>query len=156
MNTVKAAAGSGRDRVERYRDPKVIRRLLEATRTIAVVGLSPKQDRPSWRVAAYLCEAGYRIIPVNPTAVGTEILGEKCYTDLLSVPERVDLVNVFRRPEECREVAEQAVAIKAKALWLQQGIVNFEAAGLATNAGLDVVMDACLAIEHLKFSGTRG
>lgn len=136
-----------------YRDRETIRELLEKTRTIAVVGLSPKPDRPSWRVAEYLQAAGYEIIPVNPNA--QEVLGEKSYPDLLSIPTRVDLVNVFRRPEDCLPIAEQAVAIKAKALWLQQGIVNLEAADVARKAGLAVVMDACLAVEHLNDAAMR-
>jgi uncharacterized protein len=136
-----------------YRDRETIRELLEKTRTIAVVGLSPNPDRPSWRVAEYLQAAGYEIIPVNPNA--QEVLGEKCYPDLLSIPTRVDLVNVFRRPEDCLPIAEQAVAIGAKALWLQQGIVNLEAADVARKAGLAVVMDACLAVEHLNDAAMR-
>ncbi len=118
--------------------------------TIAVVGLSPKEDRPSIDVARYLLDHGYKIIPVNPGQ--DEILGHKCYPNLSAIPEPVDLVDVFRRPEHCPPIAEQAVAISAKALWLQLGIVNDDAARIASNAGLLVVMDRCIKIEHARLS----
>jgi predicted CoA-binding protein len=113
-----------------------------------VVGLSPKPERDSHEVAKYLQQQGYRIIPVNPAA--ERILGERSYPDLKSVPEPVDLVDVFRRPEETLPIARDAVAIKAKALWLQIGIVNDEAAGIARRGGLDVVMDRCCMVEHRR------
>ena len=134
-----------------YQDPLVIQQLLREARTIAVVGLSADTQRASWIVANYLQQAGYRIIPVNPKE--TEILGEKVYPDLASIPERVDLVNVFRRPADCLAVAEQAVAIHAPALWLQLGLINLEAAERARQAGLTVVMDRCIEIEHLRYFG---
>jgi hypothetical protein len=116
--------------------------------TIAVVGLSPKPDRPSNDVARYLLAQGYRMIPVNP--VQDEILGLKCYPNLAAIPEPVDLVDVFRRPEHCPPIAQEAVAIGAKALWLQLGIVNDDAARIASDAGLLVVMDRCINIEHAR------
>ena len=122
--------------------------ILKESRTIAVVGLSPSPERDSNSVALYLREQGYRIIPVNPTV--DEVLGEKSYPSLTAIPEPVDLVDVFRRSEEVLPIAEEAIAIKAKALWLQLGVVNQEAADLARNAGVDVVMDECTAREHSR------
>ncbi len=124
---------------------QTIDRIL-AMPTIAIVGLSPKEERASNGVARYLLEHGYRIIPVNP--VQKEILGLKCYPNLAAIDEPVDAVDVFRRPEACPPIAEEAVAIGAKALWLQLGIVSKEAARVATAGGLLVVMDHCLNIEH--------
>ncbi|HET7560480.1 MAG TPA: CoA-binding protein [Limnochordia bacterium] len=120
--------------------------IFAQTRTIAVVGLSPDPDRSSHGVASYLQQAGYRIIPVNPNA--RAVLGERAYPDLRSVPEPVDLVDVFRRSEFVPEIAEETVAISAKALWLQLGVVHEPAARRARAAGLTVVMDRCLAVEH--------
>jgi uncharacterized protein len=121
-----------------------LKRLLEATRTIAVVGASSKPDRPSYGVFARLQRAGYRVIPVNPFE--TEVHGERAYASLAEVPERIDLVDVFRRAEEAPAVAEDAVRAGAKVLWLQLGVVNEAAAGRAREAGLTVVMDECLAV----------
>jgi hypothetical protein len=135
-----------------YQDPGLIRTVLSTTRTIAIVGLSPKPERPSYFVSTYLQYEGYRIIPVNPRA--DTILGEKSYPDLLSIPEPVDMVNVFRQPEECVDVAKQAVQIGAKTLWLQLRIVNLEAAQIARDAGLNVIMDRCIKIEHGRYSGS--
>ncbi len=134
-----------------YQDPAVIQRLLDGARTIAVVGLSADPQKASWIVASYLQKEGYRIIPVNPRA--DRILGEKAYPDLGRVPVPVDLVDVFRPAAECLEVARQAVAIKARALWLQLRIVNLEAAELAARAGLDVVLDRCVKMEHARYHG---
>jgi predicted CoA-binding protein len=125
-----------------------IQGILKESKTIAVVGLSPKPGRDSHEVAKYLQQQGYRIIPVNPAA--ERILGERSYPDLKSVPEPVDLVDVFRRPEETPLIARDAVAIGAKALWLQIGIVSDEAAGIARRGGLDVVMDRCSMVEHRR------
>jgi uncharacterized protein len=136
----------------KYQDPGMIRSILSVSRTIAIVGLSPKSERPSHFVGSYLNSEGYRVIPVNPLA--TEIFGEKAYPDLLSIPFPVDVVNVFRRPEDCVEIAQQAVAIGAKTLWLQLRIVNFEAARIAEDAGLNVIMDRCMKIEHGRYSGS--
>jgi hypothetical protein len=135
-----------------YQDPGVIRTVLSTTKTIAMVGLSPKSERPSHFVATYLKSEGYRVIPVNPMAA--EILGEKSYPDLLSIPDPVDMVDVFRQPDECVEIAKQAVQIGAKTLWLQLHVVNFEAARLAREAGLNVIMDRCVKIEHGRYNGS--
>jgi hypothetical protein len=135
-----------------YMDPGVIRAALSTNKTIAIVGLSPKPERPSYYVGTYLLSEGYRVIPVNPRA--TEILGQKSYPDLLSIPEPVDMVNVFRQPEECPDVAQQAVQIGAKTLWLQLRVISFEAAEIAAQAGLQVVMDRCVKIEHGRYSGS--
>jgi predicted CoA-binding protein len=124
-----------------------IRELLRAAHTVAVVGLSDKPDRDSYRVAAYLQSRGYRIIPVNPAV--TEVLGEPAYARLQEVPCSIDIVDVFRRPEHVPEVADAAVAVGAKALWLQEGVVHEEAAAKAKAAGLKVVMDKCILKEHL-------
>jgi len=135
-----------------YMDSRVIRTILATSKTVAIVGLSPKPERPSYFVGSYLQSEGYRVIPVNPRA--DEILGEKSYPDLLSIPFRVDLVDVFRQPEECVEVAKQAVQINAAALWLQLRVINFEAADIARAAGLHVVMDRCVKIEHGRYGGS--
>ena len=134
-----------------YQDPLVIQRLLASARTIAVVGLSTDPQRASYFVASYLKKEGYRIIPVNPKA--DAILGEKAYAHLSQIPESVDIVDVFRPASECLAVAEQAVAIGAKALWLQLKLVNIEAAALAARAGLDVVVDRCIKMEHGRYHG---
>jgi predicted CoA-binding protein len=133
-------------------DPE-LRALLGDARVVAVVGLSSKPNRPSHDVAKYLQESGYRIVPVNPRE--SEVLGERAYPSLLDIPAdlRVDVVDVFRRAEETPEVARQAVAIGAKALWLQEGIVNDEAAAIAMNGGLDLVMGICLKHERARLNG---
>jgi hypothetical protein len=125
-----------------------ISEILSAARVIAVVGLSPKADRPSYCVAAYLKNAGYKIIPVNPAQ--TEILGEKCYKSLLDIPEKIDIVDVFRRPEDVPAVAADAVKIGARVLWLQEGVISEAAAAIARDGGLEVVMDRCMLKEHLR------
>ena len=135
----------------KYQNPATIRNILRTTKTIAIVGLSPKSERPSYFVGSYLNYEGYRVIPVNPQA--KEIFGQKAYPDLLSIPEPVDMVDVFRRPEDCVEIAKQAIQIAAKTLWLQLRVVNFEAAELAEKAGLMVVMDRCAKIEHGRYTG---
>ena len=123
-------------------------KILNICRTVAVVGLSPKPDRPSNHVAKYLKEQGYRIIPVNTYA--GEILGETCYPDLSSIPEPVDVVNIFRRSEAVPPIVEEAIKIGAKAVWMQEGVINEEAAARAEEAGLLVVMDRCMLKEHRK------
>src|SRR6266481_3482461 len=125
-----------------------IAQILRGTKTIAVVGLSSNPMRPSYGVAEYLKTAGYRIIPVNPNE--TEVLGEKAYARLEDIPEPVDIVDVFRRAEELPAVAESAVGIGAKVLWMQLGIENAEAAEKARAAGLVVVEDSCLMVEHKR------
>lgn len=124
----------------------IARQILTQSKTIAVVGLSDNPQRPSHAVARYMQEHGYRIIPVNPGC--NEILGERCYPDLQSIPEKVDLVDVFRKPADTPEIAKAAVAIGAKALWLQLGVVNDEARQIAQSGGLQVIMDRCLKIDH--------
>ena len=124
-----------------------VTKILKETRTIAVVGLSNKQDRPSFQVASYLQRAGYKIIPVNP-ALNERVLDEISYPDLLSVESEVDLVNIFRKPEQAFQIVDQAITISAKAIWMQLGIVNQTAAEKAISHGLDVVMDRCIMIDH--------
>lgn len=127
--------------------------ILNTSRVIAVVGLSPKPDRPSNSVASYLKEKGYKIIPVNPGA--KEILQEACYPDLDSIPESVDVVDIFRRSEEVGPIVEEAIKIGAKSIWMQEGVINEEAATQAREAGLLVVMDKCMLIEHQQLKGSR-
>ena len=117
--------------------------------TIAVVGLSPKEHRPSHQVARYLLDAGYTIIPVNPGQ--DRILGLPCYPDLLSIRESVDVVDIFRRADQVLPIVQDGVSIGTKVIWMQQGIINEEAAELARQAGLTVVMDRCIKIEHERF-----
>lgn len=123
-----------------------ISHLLQSTRTIAVVGISDRPDRPSHFVSQYMQQAGYRIIPVNPRY--DTVLGVPCWPDLASIPESVDMVNVFRPSADTPPIARQAVTIGAQSLWLQQGIFNAEAEKIALDAGLLVVMDRCLKVEH--------
>jgi predicted CoA-binding protein len=140
------------DERRRYQNPGVIRRLLTTARTVAIVGMSADPQKASSFVASYLQHEGYRIIPVNPR--GGHVLGQTISPDLISIPEPVDIVDVFRPSADAPPFARQAVAIKAKALWLQLRIVSFEAAEIAEAAGLDVVMDRCLKMEHGRFNGT--
>lgn len=137
---------------ETYQNPLVIRRILHSARTIAIVGLSANRQKASNFVATYLRHEGYRIVPVNPGE--EEILGMRCYPDLLSVPESVDVVDVFRPAFDCPEIARQAVQVGAKALWLQLRIISLEAAEIAREGGLDVVMDRCTKMEHARYNGT--
>ena len=123
-----------------------LKRLFETVRTIAVVGCSPRPERPGHYVAKYLQDLGYRIIPVNPGQ--TESLGEKCYASLRDIPEPVDMVDCFRRAEDIPPVVEDAIAIGAKFVWMQLGIVNEEAAQRAMAAGIEVVMDRCPKIDY--------
>jgi predicted CoA-binding protein len=122
--------------------------ILNSCKVIAIVGLSSDPDRPSNRVASYLKGEGFRIIPVNPNE--KEVLGEICYPNLLSVIEPVDVVDIFRRPGEVSPVVDEAIKIKAKAVWMQEGIVNEASAAKARQAGLKVVMDKCMKIEHRR------
>lgn len=126
-------------------DDAGIRRILEQHKVIAMVGLSPKAERPSHGVARYLLAHGYTVIPVNPGQ--REILGQPCYARLADIPVAVDMVDVFRHPDDVLPIAAEAIAIGAKSLWLQLGVINREAAELAAAAGLDVVMDRCPKIE---------
>jgi predicted CoA-binding protein len=131
---------------ESYSDD-YLRSILESVRTIAVVGASPRRERPSHRVMAYLQRRGYRTIPVNPNASGGTINGEKCYASLAEVPEPIDMVDVFRRTEAAGGVVDQAVAIGARVVWMQLGVRDDDAAGRAEAAGVRVVMNRCPAIE---------
>jgi uncharacterized protein len=127
-----------------------IRELLDTARVIAVVGLSSRRTRPSYGVSQYMQRAGYRIIPVNPHEA--EVLGEKSYPSLDAVPEKIDIVDVFRRSEFVPEVVEQAIRIGAKAVWMQEGVIHEEAAAKARAAGLTVVMDRCILKEHTRLA----
>lgn len=127
-------------------DPEAIRRVLIGSKTIAVVGCSPKPDRDSHQIAKWLIEKGYDVIPVNPAA--PEILGRKCYPDVKSLPKKPDIVNVFRAPDAVPPIADQAIAIKTDCLWLQSGIVHEEAARKASDAGLYVIQDRCIRTLH--------
>ena len=136
---------------ERYQDPLEIQRVLNTARTIAVVGLSNNELRASYFVGYYLKRHGYRVIPVNPRA--TEILGETSYASLDDVPEKVDIVNVFRAPDALPEIAEQAVRIGAGALWCQFGVINEEGGRTAADGGVTVIMDRCIKVEHARYVG---
>ena len=127
---------------------KGIEEILKQGKTIAVVGLSPKSERDSYRVAKYLQSQGYRIIPVNPRS--GRVLGETYYPDLKSIPEPVDVVDIFRKPEDVLPIVEQAIDTGASAVWMQIGIVNEEAEARAREAELGVVMDKCMLIEHQR------
>ena len=129
-----------------------LRRILKNCKTIAVVGLSPEWHRPSHFVAKYMQEQGYHIIPVNPKH--ESILGERCYARLEDIPEPVDMVDVFRRPEDVPPIAASAVAIGAKCLWQQLGVASQEADTVARAAGLDSVMDRCVKVEHARLLST--
>lgn len=132
-------------------DEEMLKDILLSTKTIASVGLSTNPMKASYGVVAYLQARGYHIIPVNPKA--TEILREKAYPDLLSIPEKVDVVQIFRRPEDVPPVVEEAIKIGAKVVWMQEGISNEEAAQAAREAGLQVVMDACMRATHQRLIG---
>ncbi|HEX9665003.1 MAG TPA: CoA-binding protein [Thermodesulfobacteriota bacterium] len=132
-------------------DIEKIGRILKENHVIAVVGLSANWHRPSFFAAKYLQDHGYRIIPVNPTY--EEILGEKCYPSLLDITEPVDVVQIFRKPEDVPPIVEQAVKIGAKVVWMQLGVINEKAAKIAEDAGLVVVMNRCMKIEHARLFG---
>ena len=128
-----------------------LRRILKENHTIAIVGLSADWYRPSYFAAKYMQEHGFRIIPVNPKY--TEILGEKCYPDLKSIPEKVDMVDVFRKSADCAPIAKEAVAIGAKVLWLQLGVENDEAKAIAESGGVEFVQNRCVKIEYARLFG---
>lgn len=130
---------------------QTIEELLRASRTIAVVGLSSKKYRPSYGVSEYMQRAGYRIIPVNPRE--TEVLGEKAYPNLEAVPEKVDIVDIFRRSEFVSEIVDAAIRIGARAVWMQEGVVHEAAAEKARAAGLTVIMDRCILKDHRRMVG---
>jgi predicted CoA-binding protein len=132
-------------------DINTLRRILRENRTLAVVGLSADWFRPSYFAAKYMQEHGYRVIPVNPRY--REILGEKCYASLREVPEKVDIVDVFRKTQDVMPIAEDAIAIGARVLWQQLGVKNEAAAAKARAAGMEAVMDRCVKIEHGRLFG---
>ena len=135
----------------RYQDPLTIQRVLHTANTIAIVGLSNNQLRASYFVGYYLRRHGYHVIPVNPRQ--TEILGQTCYPNLLDVPEPIDIVDVFRAPDALPGIARDAVAIGARVLWCQYGVINEEGARIAEDGSLTVVMDRCLKVEHARYVG---
>lgn len=130
-----------------------LKHILAATKTIAIVGLSDKPERDSYRVARYLQEHGYRIIPVNPTV--ESVLGEKSYATVADIPTPVEVVDIFRRPEAVGPIVEEAVAAGSRIVWMQLGVVNEVAASMAEAAGLQVVMDRCMKIEHQRLIGQQ-
>jgi hypothetical protein len=134
-----------------YQDSLIIQRVLHTAKTVAIVGLSSNQLRPSNFVGYYLKRHGYQVIPVNPRE--SEILGEKCYPSLLDVPVPVDVVDVFRVPDALPAIARDAVAIGAGTLWCQFGVINAEGAQIATDGGLTVIMDRCIKVEHARYVG---
>ncbi len=135
----------------RYQDPLTIVGILRSARTVAIVGLSPDDLRASNFIGFYLRRHGYRVVPVNPKE--RSILGEASYPSLRDIPFPVDVVNVFRRPEAVPDIAREAVAIGAKALWLQFGVISVEGARIAEDGGLKVVMDRCMKVEHARHLG---
>jgi uncharacterized protein len=137
--------------LERYQDPLAIQRVLHSAKTIAIVGLSSNELRASHFVGFYLKRHGYRVIPVNPRE--TEVLGDASYASLLDVPVPVDIVNVFRAPDALPQIARDAVAIHAGALWCQFGVINEEGAEIAQAGGVTVIMDRCLKVEHARYAG---
>ena len=134
-----------------YQDPLAIQQVLYAAKTVAVVGLSKNELRASHFVGYYLRRHGYRVIPVNPREA--EILGETSYPSLADIDEPVDIVNVFRAPKALPGIAEEAVAIGASALWCQFGVINLDAAQIAEDGGLTVIMDRCIKVEHARYVG---
>jgi uncharacterized protein len=138
-------------RIAEYANPRNIIEILQGARTVAVVGLSPDELRASNFVGFYLQRHGYHVVPVNPLV--EEILGERSYPSVTDIPFQVDVVDVFRQPDAVPAIAKEAVAAGAGALWLQFGVINFEGAEIATMAGLRVVMDRCLKIEHARYLG---
>lgn len=132
---------------------QVMKEILLSVRTIASVGLSSNMEKESYWIVSYLKDQGYRIIPVNPTAA--EILGEKAYPSLSAIPDKVDVVQVFRKSEDVPPVVDEAIKIGAKVVWMQEGIVNEEAAQKARDAGLQVVMDACMRATHRRLIGPK-
>ncbi len=132
-------------------DVNTLRRILRDCKNIAVVGLSANWYRPSYFAAKYMQEHGYRVIPVNP--MYQEVLGQKCYASLKDIPEKIDIVDCFRKSQDIEPIADQAIAIGAKVLWLQLGVMNEPAAAKARQAGLEVVQDRCVKIEHGRLFG---
>jgi uncharacterized protein len=133
--------------------PEEIKQIIDEHKVIAVVGLSSNPMRPSHGVAQFMQRKGYKIIPVNP--IETEVLGEKCYAKLSDIPQNVDLVDIFRRSEEAGKIVDEAIEIGAKSVWLQEGVIDENAANRAENAGLIVVMDLCWLKEFIKFNSKK-
>lgn len=127
-----------------------IEKILRGSKTVAIVGISDKPERPSHRVAKYLKEHGYRIIPVNPKL--DEVLGEKCYDGLEAIPYDIDIVDIFRKSNDVYPIVEAAIIKGVKVIWMQEGVINEEAAAMAIKADLDVIMDRCILKEHNKLS----
>lgn len=127
---------------------ETIRRILDECRTIAVVGLSSDPSRASHSVSGYMRRSGYRVIAVNPNE--TSVFGEQAYPDLFAVPEKIELVDIFRRSDEAGKAVDEAIAVRAKAVWLQEGVIDVDAAQRAVDAGLMVVMDRCWLKEHIR------
>ena len=138
---------------DRY-DDLYLRRILRETRTIAMVGLSANWNRPSYFAAKYLLDRGYKVIPVNPAAAGQEILGQKVYGSLADLPQKADMVDIFRNSEAAGPITDDAIKHGAKVVWMQLGVRNDEAAKRAEQAGLKVVMNRCPKIEHSRLTGT--
>lgn len=136
---------------QRFQDTKLIRHILATAETIAIVGLSTESTKASNMVASYLQDEGYRIIPVNPRA--TEILGEECYPDLRSIPFPVDVVDIFRPANEIPDIVQDAIDVGAKTVWMQLRLVDLPSAEKAQAAGLNVVVDKCIKMEHGRFGG---
>jgi predicted CoA-binding protein len=130
--------------------PAELKQIIGSSKTIAIVGLSSKEARPSNRVGRYLKDQGFEIIPVNP--MESDVLGEKSYPDIASIGKSVDIVDVFRRGEDTPPIVEEAIRCGAKCIWLQEGVVSKESYDLATEAGIPIVMDACLLVEHKRLS----
>jgi uncharacterized protein len=142
---------SSQEEIRRYQDPNVIRRILHTARTVAIVGLSSNSLRPSNYVGFYLQRHGYRVLPVNPNE--RSALGEVAYPTLADVPEPIDVVDVFRASQFVPDIAEQAVQVGAKALWMQFGVISMRGAEIAQRGGLDVVVDRCMKVEHARHMG---
>ena len=134
-------------------DDQKIKQLLTNAKTIALIGASPKEARPSYQVMAYLQGAGYKVLPVNPGQEGKQILGEKVFAKLSDIDISIDIVDIFRRAEFVGEIVDEAIKVKAGAVWMQLGIVNEGAAATAQQAGLDTVMNRCTKIEHARLIG---
>jgi hypothetical protein len=143
-----AASAEACEFPDRPNDPGLAEKILTEYKTVAVVGLSHKKERDSHRVAAYLKEHGYKIIPVNPAR--DEILGEKCYRSLSDIPFKVDVVDVFRKPSALPELAEQIVAVGPKSVWFQIGVVNEKASKIIREAGIEFVQNVCMMVEHRR------
>ena len=151
MSDIKLNTALDADQRERYQNTKAIQSLLREAKTVAIIGLSTEKTKASNMVASYLIDKGYDVIPVHPKA--TEILGRKAYASLADIPFPVDIVDIFRPAEEADAIVEQAIQNGARAVWMQLRIINFPAADRAIEAGLQVVMDKCIKMEHGRYGG---